>query len=219
MPRPVFISYSQADGECARELVDVVEAAGIACWIAPRDVSPSAEWAAEIIDAISAAKVMVLVFSANSNGSPQVSREVERAVHKQLAIVPFRIDDVLPAKSLEYFLSAQHWLDAFAPPRAPHYESLCRHLRRLLESREAAPPPERQSPSIGAEALRQVERRLARDLGPVARLLVKRAAAQTLQWDDMARELAGALDGEAQRREFLESCRAIAQTRPNGGSS
>jgi hypothetical protein len=61
--------------------------------------------------------LMLLVFSASSNDSPQVRREVERAVHKQLPIVAFRIDDVLPAKSLEYFLSAQHWLDAFPARR------------------------------------------------------------------------------------------------------
>jgi hypothetical protein len=49
-----------------------------------------------------------------------VRREVERAVHKQVSILPFRIENVLPSKSLEYFLSAQHWLDAFPPPREPH---------------------------------------------------------------------------------------------------
>ena len=69
------------------------------------------------MDAISAARVMILVFSASSNHSPQVRREVERAVHKQLSILPFRIEDVLPSKSLEFFLSTQHWMDAFPPPR------------------------------------------------------------------------------------------------------
>jgi hypothetical protein len=65
------------------------------CWVAPRDIPPAADWAAEIIAAISAA----------------------RAVHKQVQILPFRIEDVLPSKSLEYFLSSQHWMDAFPPPR------------------------------------------------------------------------------------------------------
>ena len=65
-------------------MVERVEAQGIECWIAPRDIAPSADWAAEIIDAISGARTMILVFSANSNESPQVRREVERAVHKNL---------------------------------------------------------------------------------------------------------------------------------------
>ena len=130
----VFISYSQADRECAFELVGQLEEQGVQCWIAPRDITPSADWAAEIMDAISAAQVMILVFSASSNQSPQVRREVERAVHRQLSILPFRIEDVPPSKSLEYFLSTQHWMDAFPPPRSAHYARLCSYLKTQLNS-------------------------------------------------------------------------------------
>ena len=124
MARDIFISYSQPDRDCAFELVSRLEGQGIECWIAPRDIAPSADWAAEIMDAISAARAMILVFSANSNQSPQVRREVERAVHKQLSILPFRIENVLPSKSLEFFLSTQHWMDAYTPPRDAHYARL-----------------------------------------------------------------------------------------------
>src|SRR6516162_9521216 len=105
MARDIFVSYSQPDYDCAMELVTRVEREGIECWIAPRDIAPSADWAAEIIDAISTSRTMILIFSASSNGSPQVRREVERAVSKQVNILPFRIEDVKPSKSLEYFLS------------------------------------------------------------------------------------------------------------------
>ena len=132
MVRDVFVSYSQPDYGCAMELVGRVEQEGINCWIAPRDIAPSADWAAEIIDAISNSRTMILVFSASSNDSPQVRREVERAVHKQVSILPFRIENVLPSKSLEYFLSAQHWMDAFPPPREVHYARLCAHLKNQL---------------------------------------------------------------------------------------
>jgi hypothetical protein len=126
----IFISYSQPDGECAFELVARLESEGISCWIAPRDIAPASDWAAEIIEAISAAKMMVLVFSASSNDSAQVRREVERAIHKQIHILPFRIENILPSKSLEYFLSTQHWMDAFAPPREP--SPSLRHRRPVL---------------------------------------------------------------------------------------
>ncbi len=97
MVREVFISYSQPDYDCAMELVARIEREGINCWIAPRDIAPSTDWASEIIDAISNARVMILVFSTSSNESPQVRREVERAVHKQVSILPFRIENVLPS--------------------------------------------------------------------------------------------------------------------------
>src|ERR1700721_3572110 len=134
MAREIFISYSQPDRDCAFQLVARLEGVGINCWIAPRDIAPSADWAAEIMDAISSARAMILVFSANSNQSPQVRREVERAVHKQLSVLPFRIEDVPPSKSLEFFLSAQHWMDAFPPPREPHYARLCDYLKAQLSS-------------------------------------------------------------------------------------
>jgi TIR domain-containing protein len=216
MARDVFISYSHADRECAFELVACLEGRGIDCWIAPRDIAPSADWAAEIMDALSAARVMVLVFSANSNQSPQVRREVERAVHKQLVILPFRIEDVAPSKSLELFLSAQHWLDAFPPPREPYYARLCAQL----EARRSATPDVKPPPTISvnlraafdAAELQHIERQLAGYIGPLARHLVKAAAAPATGMEDLLARLAAEIDTEAERGEFVRRCRR----RPGG---
>lgn len=231
MARDIFISYSQPDRDCAFELTAHLESEGFTVWIAPRDVSPAAEWAEEIIDAISAARIMVLVFSASSNESAQVRREVERAVHKDLRILPFRIEDVLPSRSLEYFLSSQHWLDGFPSPRAPHYERLCGHLRQWLKEPPARPqagagvplPTDRRSPAVAAAtapaaigpaeerfpagALREIETRLARILGPIAGVLVTRAAAAAADRADLERRLAAELDSPDDRRRFLDSRR------------
>ena len=204
MAHEVFISYSQPDQACAYELVARVEAQGIGCWIAPRDIAPSADWAAAIIDAISKASTMVLVFSAGSNESPQVRREVERAVHKNLSILPFRIENVLPSKSLEYFLSAQHWLDAFPPPREPYYAQLCAYLKTQL-GLQTVPP--HSAPLFDAAELRHIERQLAGYLGPVAKYLVKQAAQRAAGVDDLVGRLALEL-AESERREFTRRCRS-----------
>ena len=227
MPRKIFVSYSQNDRDCAFELVARMEAQGFGCWIAPRDISPSADWAAEIIDAIAAAGVMVLVFSASSNHSPQVRREVERAVHKQIQILPFRIDDVLPSKSLEYFLSAQHWLDAFPPPREPHYSRLAAYLTTALsghpKTQESNAPQTPAVPSAAIHAapakvfdesvLCQIEARLAEHIGPLARHLVKRAAVDAAGINQLVLRLASELDSEPARRQFVAACREIKRSR------
>lgn len=215
MAREVFISYSQPDRDCAFELVSRIEEQAIECWIAPRDIAPSADWAAEIIDAIGRARVMILVFSASSNDSPQVRREVERAVHKQVSILPFRIEEVLPSKSLEYFLSAQHWMDAFPPPREPHYARLCGYLK----SRLAAPPGQpfetrashagAGSLALGEAQMRHIERQLAGYIGPVARHLVKTAATRSAGIDELVARLAAELDTEIERRDFIQRCRSV----------
>jgi len=210
--RCVFVSYSQPDRDTAFELVARIEAHGIPVWIAPRDVSPSADWAAEIIDAIAAARVMVLVLSVHSNDSPQVRREVERAVNRQVRILPFRIDDVLPSKSLEYFLSSQHWLDAFPPPREPHYARLCTALGAILGATAstapvagAVAPVAATPPAHDATELARLEARLAEHVGPVARVLVRRAAAVAPTLEDVARRLAAEIDSEPARLAFLRA--------------
>ncbi|MBV8973599.1 MAG: toll/interleukin-1 receptor domain-containing protein, partial [Sinobacteraceae bacterium] len=132
--RSVFVSYSQPDQATALAIVSHLEAHEMPCWIAPRDVQPGTEWAEQIVEAIAGACIMVLVFSASANGSPQVRREVERAVHRRVRILPFRVEPVLPAHSLEYFLSSQHWLDAFPAPMEPHYARLTAYVKSLLAS-------------------------------------------------------------------------------------
>ncbi len=209
MGNEVFVSYSQPDRDCALELVGQLEAGGVGCWIAPRDIAPAADWAAAIIEAINNARIMVLVFSASSNASPQVRREVERAVHKQLRILPFRIENVLPSQSLEYFLSAAHWLDAFPPPRAPHYARLCEYLRagpntgataRLLALDTPAGPA-----GLDPGALQGIERALAQYVGPIARVLTKRAAARAADLGGLCAELAQELPSDQDRARFLNA--------------
>ena len=213
MARNIFVSYSQPDRGCAFELTDHLEAHGFSVWIAPRDVSPASDWAAEIIDAISAARVMVLVFSASSNDSPQVRREVERAVHKNLRILPFRIEDVLPSSSLEYFLSTQHWLDGFPAPRDPHYERLCKCLRQWLPDTPAQPAGPQPAAAAAASGristaeLRELETRLARVLGPIAGVVIGRAAAGAADLPELEHRIAAQLDSTEDRRLFLKSCR------------
>ncbi|MDB6085756.1 MAG: hypothetical protein JWN43_3637 [Gammaproteobacteria bacterium] len=208
----IFISYSQPDGECAFELVARLESEGIKCWIAPRDIAPAADWAAEIIDAISAARMMVLVFSSHSNHSAQVRREVERAIHKQVHILPFRIEEILPSKSLEYFLSTQHWMDAFTPPRETHYARLCAYLKTHVAPCGATPPATvGGSVAFNASDLNHIELQLATYIGPLAKHLVRRAATRASGVEDLIARLAPEIDVEADRFVFMKRCRAPAR--------
>ena len=124
MSHDVFISYSSLDQPIADAVCKALDQAHISVWIAPRDVTGGKPYGEAIIDAINASRIMVVVFSTNSDKSQQVLNEVERATAKRLVIIPFRIEDVLPSKSMEYFLSSYHWLDARKPPIDPHLRTL-----------------------------------------------------------------------------------------------
>jgi len=140
MAHDVFISYSSKDKPTADAACAILESKGIRCWIAPRDILPSADWGEAIIDAIAGSRIFVLVFSNNANASPQIKREVERAINRGIPLVPFRIENVVPTKSLEYFLSTPHWLDAFSPPLEQHLNYLATVVSSVLKG-AAAPPP------------------------------------------------------------------------------
>jgi hypothetical protein len=211
MTHDVFVSYAQSDGQAARMLTARLEAGGLRCWMAPRDVAPAADWAQEILNAITAARTMVLVFSASSNSSAHVRREVERAIHRDIAILTFRVEDVLPTGSLEYFLSTQHWLDAFPPPLEPHCQRLCEHLARLLGG--AAGEGSQTAVHFGEADLHPIELALAAYVGPVAKYMVRQISHRTATLAGLIRLLASEIDSETDRRAFIHSCQSLTDSR------
>ena len=129
----VFISHSTKDKLVADAACAALEAAHIRCWIAPRDILPGADWSASIIDALDQCRALVLIFSANANESPQIRNEVVHAVQRGVPVIPVRIEDIAPAKSLAYFMGAVHWLDALSPPIEDHLKRLAESVRAMLE--------------------------------------------------------------------------------------
>jgi TIR domain/YARHG domain len=136
MASDVFVSHSIKDKAVGEAIVARLEADSVTCWIAPRDVVPGADWGESIIDAIESSRIMILIFSRNADASPQIKREVERAVNKGVYIIPFRVDDIPPTKSLEYFISTSQWMDAFSPPLERHLDNLAKTVKAVL----ARPP-------------------------------------------------------------------------------
>ena len=138
MPHDVFISYSHRDKAVADAVCARLETAGMRCWYAPRDITPGMDWAASIIDAINATKVMVLVFTDFSNASPQVIREINKAVSSGVTIVPFKLTQSAPSDAMEYYLSTVHWLDALNRPLDESIEELCSYVGAIISHHRAA---------------------------------------------------------------------------------
>lgn len=139
MAHDVFISHSSKDKTIADAVCARLEARGIRCWIAPRDVQPGLPYGEAIIDAIHNCRIMVLLLSANANSSLHIAKEVERAVSHGATVIPLRIEAVLPAKSLDYFIGSVHWLDALTPPLDRHLDNLADTILKILPTRETPP--------------------------------------------------------------------------------
>jgi Tol biopolymer transport system component len=141
MAHTVFICHASNDKQVADAACAALEAQRIPCWIAPRDILAGEEYQESIVDALSESQIVLLIFSAHANDSPQVRREIERAVTKGKIVVPFRIEDVMPSRAMEFALGNTHWLDALTPPLEHHLTELCHAISRLLQKHKEAEPP------------------------------------------------------------------------------
>ena len=159
MAYDVFISYAKEDKIVADAVCATLESHAVRCWIAPRDVLPGVAYGEAIIDAIRGCRIMILVFSSKSNASPHIPKEIERAVSAGVAVIPFRIEDVLPGKSLDYFIGSVHWLDALTRPLEQHLERLVQNVQTLLSRDTAVIEPKKSSGNCGAGLIGRVKPR------------------------------------------------------------
>jgi CHASE2 domain-containing sensor protein len=130
----VFISYASPNKEIADTVCAELEDRKINCWIAPRNILPGMEYADCILQGIMRSRVIVLIFSGHADASIHVANELERALHHRKTIIPFRIENLLPSKSMEYLLSMRQWLDAFPEPAAAHYQKLADAVLAAIRS-------------------------------------------------------------------------------------
>ena len=184
-----FISYASADRDRAMEVCRTLEGAGLSCWIAPRDIRPGVEYGEALIDAIRGARSLVLVLSDAANASPMVRREVERAASMGKPILPFRVQDVLPSRSLEFFVSVADLIDGFDGPLAAHAEALAEIVRdpHAILSRATD-----QAARIGRRTVRRRASWATAILGVVAAvsMLIVLTRETKSHTDDQAREVA-----------------------------
>ena len=136
MSKDIFISYSTNDTDIAEKARDYLEENGLDCWMAPRDIKTSDNYAQEIMDALNEAKIVTLIFSKSSNESPYVLEELDKAYKDK----PIRIDDVLPKGSMEFYLRNNQWLDASTNPE-DFFDDLVKDARRLIEFGGGPPVP------------------------------------------------------------------------------
>ena len=123
-----FISYASENREKADEICASLEQRGLTCWIAPRNIRAGREYADEIIHGLERSAAVVLVLSEAANTSVFVLREIERAVSKDINVVPVRIEEVTPSPGLELFISGTHWMDVWRGTWDDHMDRLVRDL-------------------------------------------------------------------------------------------
>lgn len=114
MSMDIFISFASQDRKVATTLCSSLESRGFNCWISTRDILPGENFQTSIVQAIRRAKIMLLVFTANSNNSQEMTKELAIASQQKLIVIPLRVEDVAPSDAFAYEFATRQWIDLFA---------------------------------------------------------------------------------------------------------
>jgi tetratricopeptide (TPR) repeat protein len=113
MTGDIFISHSSKDRKTAETVCADLEARGFSCWLSSRNVAPGTNFAESIVAAISSAKLMLFIFSTNSNNSDEVKKEIVLAGQHKVTVIPLRVEDIVPNSALAYEFATRQWVDLF----------------------------------------------------------------------------------------------------------
>lgn len=93
-----FISYSRKNIAFARLLMEAFETNNIQAWIDWQDIPPSADWLAEVYEAIEQSDAFIFIISENSVISEICSLEIKHAVENNKRLIPIVVNEVEPAQ-------------------------------------------------------------------------------------------------------------------------
>jgi len=102
-----FLCHSSKDVALAERIVDLLEAGGFPCWVAPRDVESGVNYPRQLVHAIQDCSTFMILVTAASVQSDHVLRELEQAVRHRRPILPIVIDDA-SSEDLNYYFGALH---------------------------------------------------------------------------------------------------------------
>jgi hypothetical protein len=129
MSADIFISFASQDAKTARTICTALEHRGFRCWISTRDIQPGENFQSSIVRAIRGAKVLLLVFTSNSNRSDEMTKELALASQQKLMVVPLRVENVDPSDAFAYEFATRQWIDLFAD-----WEQAMNHLCARLSA-------------------------------------------------------------------------------------
>lgn len=233
-PSHLFVCFSSKDDAVAREVVQSLEADGLKCWISLRDVLPGQNYQEAIVQAIESASGIVFVFSEHSNKSMEIKKELSLGGSANIPVFPLRLSPIAPSGALRYELAIRQWIDIF--PHRPHaLAKLARTIKHTLEggapddgdaslyrppaakaeTAAAAKAPNKRlagaprAPIVapGSEQFETIRTLLARHIGPIAKVLVEKAAREARTPDEFCEQLAKHVAAPGDRSSFLRAVR------------
>jgi hypothetical protein len=105
----LFLSHSSSDAALASELCERLEARGVDCFVAPRDLTLGRPYPEECVRGIEASDALVLLATPAAVSSVQVVSEVEQAHKRKKPIYTVMIGQPNVSRELDFYISRLHW--------------------------------------------------------------------------------------------------------------
>jgi hypothetical protein len=236
----IFICFSSKDEAVAREVVEFLEADGLKCWISLRDVPPGQNYQESIVSAIEAAQGIVFLFSEHSSRSLEIKKELSIGGSISAPVFPLRLSPIAPSGALRYELAIRQWIDIF-PHRQHALGKLAETIKTtinapagtepsdvvLTHAQQARPKALARGPTAktraaprepivasGSKEFEAIRALLARHIGPIAKILIEKAATQAKTPAEFCDQLATHVSAPAERNSFLQAVRAQLPNKP-----
>jgi hypothetical protein len=215
-----FLSYSRNDQAIALRFAVDLKTAGVDVWVDQLDIPVGHNWDRAVEAAVRVCEGLIVVLSPHSVASENVADEVSVAIQDSKKIVPILIEKcAVPLR-----LHRVQYIDATAD-----YQVALERCTRLIlgaqvntalvEDRvaaaisaplaaDAAPEPVIAPVGWSAQTLDDTVQKLLAFVGPVARLLVEKAALGTRSEAELYERLAVAIPNATERAAFLKSVNA-----------
>lgn len=113
-------------------MVDYLERAGLSCFIAPRDIEGGKPYGLCLIENIKECKIMVVIASANINGSEHIMNEIDIAVDNDKPIIPFFIEDFDMKDEMRYYLGRKQRIIATSGNIEEYYDNLLSAIATVI---------------------------------------------------------------------------------------
>jgi TIR domain len=225
----IFVCFSSKDEETAREVVAFLEGKGIKCWISLRDVLPGHNYQEAIVEAIEAASGIVFLFSEWSSKSGEIRKELSIGGSISAPVFPLRLSPIAPTGALRYELATRQYIDIF-PNRKAALAKLASTIKKVIynpQAEEGATAPIVPAPSLAAEQPREpivasgskqfeaIRSLLARHIGPIAKVLVERAAKEASTPEEFCERLGAHVSAPPERAKFVQAVQAQLAERPD----
>lgn len=190
-----FISYSRADETVAMRFATDLRNRGIPMWVDQLDIRPSEHWDRAIERAVHECRGLVVILSPRSVESDNVADEISFAIDHKKSVLPVMIERCrLPLR-----ITRMQVIDAIGS-----YERALEQCVAVLSGGSALRTTAAPTKGIDdAEAIATAKARLTAIVGPIAGLLVDKAAARASSVFDLYSILGEHISNASDRERFV----------------